>query len=104
MDTNKMIEKLNILRKKYGEVVVQLEDDFSIVLKPTIEFHEGLMLHSVKGEEEVVKFVMEEFPKLIAKSNNLSIEDAKILFLNYTEKILNEYFKAFGVNLDSKKN
>lgn len=99
-----MVEKINALKKKFGEVLIQLEPDFSIVLKPSIEFYEGLMLKSIKGEEEIVMYIMDEFPKIIAKSNNISIDDAKVIFLNYTEKIITEYFKAFGIDIDSKKN
>jgi len=91
-------EKIKQLRKKYGEMVVEIEGE-ELKFKPTVEFYEGLLLATSdpeKANEKGVEYFIREFPKIVAKDLNISLDDAKLLVMHYADEFINAFVETIG--------
>ena len=89
-------EKIKQLRKKYGEMVVEIEGE-ELRFKPTVEFYEGLLLATANPDnarEKGVEYFMSEFPKVVAKDLSISLEDAKLLVIHYADEFIDAFVEA----------
>jgi len=91
-------EKIKQLKKKYGEFVVEIEGE-TFTFKPSVEFYEGLLVATSDPDtanEKGIKYFMNEFPKIVAKDLNISLEDAKLLVLGYADEFITSFVDAIG--------
>ena len=91
-------EKIKQLRRKYGEMVAEIDGE-SITFKPTTEFYEGLLVAMSDPEtanKDAVEYFIKEFPKIVAKDLNISLEDAKLFVVEYGEQLIQAFVEAIG--------
>jgi len=91
-------EKIKQIRKKYGEMVVEIDGE-TVTFKPTVEFYEGLLLSTTNPEtagQEAAKYFIKEFPKIVAKDLSVPIEDAKLFVMEYAEQLVQAFAEAIG--------
>ncbi len=112
-----LLNLVNKVKKRNGELVFSIEDiEFKIVLP--VEFYEDILVLSTalskqesdnpleqddfgidinKYQEGILKTSIKYIAESIAKENNISFADAKLLVINYSNSIVPEVYKALGL-------
>lgn len=112
-----LLNLVNKVKKRNGELVFSIEDiEFKIVLP--VEFYEDILVLSTalskqesdnpleqddfgidinKYQEGILKTSIKYIAESIAKENNISFDDAKLLVINYSNSIVPEVYKALGL-------
>jgi len=88
-------QKIAKLRKKYGELEVDLDGE-TVVLKPPMAFYEKLLVAtSLQDPKTLSEVLVDGIKEMLVKDLKISKDDAVTIMIAYGDKLIDKVMKAF---------